>query len=137
MNIHVLDSARYGAVFWITRIFTYCVHSHSARVKVHCVWSLPCKNDLDIFLQVDVTGFLNNETYREGIHTSDDLATPQNCSVRLIELKILHASMQFHIQSAITSVWKVQFQQFKHFSMAYNELVHMEHFTQKKFSAQK
>ena len=42
--------------------------------------------------------------------------------------------MWFHIAIAITSVWKVQFQQFKHFSVACNELFHMVHLTQKMFS---
>ena len=37
-----------------------------------------------------------------------------------------------NIQFVITSVWKVQFQQFKYFSLANNELFHMVHLTQKK-----
>ena len=37
---------------------------------------------------------------------------------------------------AITLVWKVQFQQFKLFYIACNELIPMEHFNQKIFSPQ-
>ena len=44
--------------------------------------------------------------------------------------------LQFHIWSAISSIWKVRFQQFKHFSIADNELYHMVHSTQKYFSTQ-
>ena len=46
--------------------------------------------------------------------------------------------MQFYITflSAIISVWMVQSQQFKHLSVAYNELFHMVHLTQKCFSTQ-
>ena len=44
--------------------------------------------------------------------------------------------MWFHIWLAITSIWKVQFQEFKHFSVACNELFHMVRLTQKYFSTQ-
>ena len=37
----------------------------------------------------------------------------------------------FQIRPAITSIWKVQFQQFIHFSVAYKELFHMICSTQK------
>ena len=44
--------------------------------------------------------------------------------------------MLFHILIAITSVWNVQFQQFKHLLVACNELFHLIHLTQKYFSTQ-
>ena len=44
--------------------------------------------------------------------------------------------MQFHIQLAISSVWKVRFQQFKHFSVACNDLFHMVHLIHKWFFTQ-
>ena len=40
------------------------------------------------------------------------------------------------VRLAITLVWKVQFQQFKQFNIACNELIHMEHLNQKCFSTQ-
>ena len=40
------------------------------------------------------------------------------------------------VRLAISPVWKFQFQQFKHFSIACNELFHMAHLNQKRFSAQ-
>ena len=40
------------------------------------------------------------------------------------------------VRLAITSVWKLQFQQFKHFSVACNRLLHMAHLNQKCFSTQ-
>ena len=43
---------------------------------------------------------------------------------------------QLHILLAITSVWKVRFQQFKHFSVACDELFHMVRLTQKCFPTQ-
>ena len=43
----------------------------------------------------------------------------------------------FQVRLTITSVWKVQFQQFKHFSVACSELFHMARLNQKCFSTQK
>ena len=41
-----------------------------------------------------------------------------------------------YIQLVITSVWKVQFQHLKHFSVANNDLFHMVHLIEKYFSNQ-
>ena len=38
--------------------------------------------------------------------------------------KICRPLSTFHVRLAITSVWKVQFQHFQHFSVANNELFH-------------
>ena len=42
----------------------------------------------------------------------------------------------FHIRLGVTSVWKVQFQQSRHFSVVCNELFHMVCLAQKCFSTQ-
>ena len=57
-----------------------------------------------------------------------------NRTVKLCTCKSV--GFQFHIRLAITSVWKVKFQQFKHFSVANNEFFHMVHLTQNYFSTQ-
>ena len=41
-----------------------------------------------------------------------------------------------HVRLAITLVWKVQFRQFKHFSIACSDHIHMEHLNQKCFPRQ-
>ena len=48
----------------------------------------------------------------------------------------IHASGSFKFKLAITLVWKVQFQQFKHFSIACSKLFLMVHLNQKCFSTQ-
>ena len=51
-------------------------------------------------------------------------------------LMTLYSYTNVQIQLAITSVWKVQFQEFDHFSVVCNELFHIVHLTQKCFSTQ-
>ena len=56
--------------------------------------------------------------------------------VQVTVVMVMVMVMHIPIESAISSVWKVQFQQFKHFSVAYNELFHMVCLTQNCFSTQ-
>ena len=71
-------------------------------------------------------------------HLNQKCFSPQNLSWsyrRLISMQM--AWLWFvQVRLAITLVWKVQFQQFKHFYIACNELIHMEHLNQKCFSPQ-
>ena len=71
-------------------------------------------------------------------HLNQKCFSPQNLSWsyhRLTSMKM--AWLWFvQVQLAITLVWKVQFQQFKHFCIACNELIHMEHLNQRCFFSQ-
>ena len=71
-------------------------------------------------------------------HLNQKFFSPQNLSWsyhRLISIQM--AWLWFvQVQLAITLNWKVQFLQFKHFYVACNELIHMEHLNQKWFSPQ-
>ena len=62
----------------------------------------------------------------------------QNLSWSYRKLTSMQLALLWFVQVrlAITLVWKVQFQLFKHFYIACNELIHMAHLNQKCFSPQ-
>ena len=71
-------------------------------------------------------------------HLNQKCLSPQNFSWSYHRLTSMQLAWLWFVQVrlAITLVWKVQFQQFKHFYIACIELIHMEHFNQKSFSPQ-
>ena len=71
-------------------------------------------------------------------HFNHKCFSAQNLSWSYHRLTSMHLASLWFVQVplAITFVWKVQFQQFKHFYIACIELIHMEHFNHKCFSPQ-
>ena len=68
-------------------------------------------------------------------HLNQKCFSPQNLSRSYHRLNI-HANGLVVIYSSLIIVsldWKVQFQQFKHFYIACNKLIYMEHFNQNCF----
>ena len=58
------------------------------------------------------------------------------CVTKSLEMQFSCSNTHVYVHVAITSVLKIRFQQFKHFSVAFNELFHMVHLPKKKLSTQ-
>ena len=71
-------------------------------------------------------------------HLNQKCFSPQYLSWWYHRLTSMQMALLWFVQVwlSITSVWKVQFQQFKQFYKACNELLHMEHLNQKCFPLQ-
>ena len=97
--------------------------------------------------QMSQESLLSSPAHSEGDHTPDTAETcyqSKDICQELSDLVVYTEPVKFNwfkvqcslvvqVRLAITLVWKVQVQQFKHFYIACNELIHMDHLNQKCF----
>ena len=111
---------------WISIHVNGLENHFQIRPAITSIWKIQFKQFIHFFCSLQ-------RALSHDMLNSKNFSRPFFVIVPWISIHVNGLENHFQIRPAITSIWKVQFQQFIHFSVAYKELFHMICSTQKKF----